>query len=94
MHTQIYLGRAGSHSYGTSTPSSDLDFRGIFVADPEYIRTPFYQINVQKDPNEMDSESYELNKFMTLYCDGNPNIYRDWEKIGRASCRERVCLYV
>ncbi len=74
MHTQIYLGKGGSHSYGTSTPTSDLDFRGIFVADPEFIRTPFYQIHVQKDPNEMDSESYELNKFVALYCDGNPNI--------------------
>lgn len=73
-YTQIFLGRAGSHSYGTNTASSDEDFRGIFVADPKYIRTPFFQIHHLKDPNAMDSESYELNKFLSLYCDGNPNI--------------------
>lgn len=70
----IFLGKAGSHSYGTNTATSDKDFRGIFLADPKFIRTPFYTINEFSDPKEKDSKSYELNKFMKLYSDCNPNI--------------------
>lgn len=70
----IFLGRAGSHSYGTNTPTSDNDFRGLFVADPKFIRTPFFKVHQYSDPNEKDSTSYELNKFMQLYSECNPNI--------------------
>lgn len=71
---EIYLGRAGSHSYGTNTPTSDEDYRGIFVADQKFIRTPFYKQNEYRHPNQKDSVSYELNKFMSLYTECNPNI--------------------
>ncbi len=70
----IFLGKAGSHSYGTATEFSDNDFRGIFVAEQKYIRTPFFTQYEYRDPNEKDSVSYELNKFMQLYTDCNPNI--------------------
>jgi hypothetical protein len=72
--TPIFLGKAGSHSYGTATENSDNDFRGIFVAEEKYIRTPFFHQYEYRDPNEKDSVSYELNKFMQLYTDCNPNI--------------------
>jgi uncharacterized protein len=65
---------AGSHAYGTSTPESDVDFRGIFVADPIQIRTPFYPIHEQNNSNEEDTKYYELNKFMQLATQCNPNI--------------------
>ena len=71
---EIYLGRAGSISYGTNTPTSDEDFRGIFVADKKFIRTPFYKQNEYRHPDQKDSVSYELNKFMLLYTECNPNI--------------------
>lgn len=71
---EIYLGRAGSHSYGTNTPTSDEDYRGIFVADPKFIRTPFYKQNEYRHADQKDSVSYELNKFMSLYTECNPNI--------------------
>lgn len=71
---EIYLGRAGSISYGTNTPTSDEDFRGIFVADKKFIRTPFYKQNEYRHPDQKDSVSYELNKFMQLYTECNPNI--------------------
>lgn len=35
---------AGSKSYGTSMPTSDTDYRGIFMADKEFIITPFKTI--------------------------------------------------
>lgn len=66
--------RAGSHAYGTSLPTSDEDFRGIFVANPENIRTPFFPVREVTDTNEEDTKFYELNNFMKLCLDCNPNI--------------------
>ena len=65
---------AGSTAYGTSLPTSDVDFRGIFVADPLNIRTPFYHVEEVSDASEEDTKFYELNQFMKLAMDGNPNI--------------------
>lgn len=65
---------AGSHSYGTSLPTSDVDFRGIFVADKINVRTPFYRIEEVSDTSEEDTKFYELTQYMKLVMDGNPNI--------------------
>ena len=65
---------AGSHSYGMALPTSDVDFRGIFVADPLYVRTPFYNVNELSDASEEDTKSYELSRFMKLALDCNPNV--------------------
>lgn len=65
---------AGSHAYGTSLPTSDVDFRGIFVADPVNIRTPFYPIKEVEDSSEEDTKFYELAQFMKLALDCNPNV--------------------
>lgn len=65
---------AGSQAYGTSTPESDLDIRGIFCAPEKYIRTPFYNVNEVDVPEEEDTKLFELTNFMKLYVDMNPNI--------------------
>ena len=65
---------AGSQAYGTSTPTSDTDFRGIFMADKEFILTPFFTVNEVSDVSEEDTKYYELNNYMKLYIDANPNI--------------------
>lgn len=65
---------AGSHAYGTALPTSDTDFRGIFVADPINIRTPFYKIEEATDTSEEDTKLYELAQYMKLALDCNPNI--------------------
>lgn len=65
---------AGSHSYGMALPTSDVDFRGIFVADPLYIRTPFYTVYEVSDASEEDTKFYELNRYMKLALDCNPNV--------------------
>lgn len=65
---------AGSIAYGTNLPTSDKDFRGVFVADPVNIRTPFYRIDEAKDTSEEDTIIYELNQFMRLALDCNPNV--------------------
>lgn len=65
---------AGSQAYGTSTPESDLDIRGIFAAPESYIRTPFYAVKEVDVADEEDTKLFELTNFMKLYMDMNPNI--------------------
>lgn len=75
MHENLIIKHyAGSHAYGTNITSSDVDFRGIFVADPINVRTPFYTIKEVDDTSEEDTKLYELSQFMKLALDCNPNI--------------------
>lgn len=70
----LMLCLAGSHAYGTATATSDTDIRGIFVAKKEVICTPFKQVNELTIGSEEDAKVYELNNFMKLFTDMNPNI--------------------
>ncbi|EON7637291.1 TPA: nucleotidyltransferase domain-containing protein [Escherichia coli] len=65
---------AGSQAYGTSTPESDTDYRGIFLANKEFILTPFYNVKEVSDSREEDTKFYELNQYLRLYTEANPNI--------------------
>ncbi len=65
---------AGSLAYGTSLPTSDTDYRGVFCADPINLLTPFYTIREATDLSEEDTKSYELSHFMKLVLDCNPNV--------------------
>lgn len=65
---------AGSISYGTNTPTSDTDFRGIFVGNRAELTTPFEKISEWIDPSEEDTKLFELNFFAELACSNNPNI--------------------
>jgi len=65
---------AGSLAYGTNLPTSDVDFRGIFCADPVNVRTPFFTVRESADVDEEDTKLYELAHFMKLCLDCNPNI--------------------
>ena len=64
----------GSHAYGTSTPESDVDMRGIFCADPINLLTPFFPVKEIELNDEEDTKFYELSHFMKLLVDQNPNI--------------------
>ena len=65
---------AGSQAYGTSLPTSDVDYRGVFCAEPINLLTPFYTVNEVTDVNEEDTKLYELAHFMKLCLACNPNI--------------------
>jgi len=65
---------AGSRSYGTSLPTSDVDIRGLFVADPIHVRTPFFPIREANLAAEQDTVLYELSQFMDLALKCNPNV--------------------
>lgn len=65
---------SGSKCYGMSTPESDIDIRGLFLADPVNIRTPFFNVNECVIEDEEDTKYYEMTHFMKLLLQNNPNI--------------------
>lgn len=65
---------SGSLAYGTNLPTSDVDIRGLFCAEPKFIRTPFFNIKEQTLADEEDGKIYELTNFMKLFVEMNPNI--------------------
>lgn len=69
----IFMTVAGSHMYGTATPASDLDKRGICIP-PRNVAMGFARrFEQQEFPNE-DTVVFSLTKFMELASECNPNI--------------------
>lgn len=69
----IFLTRHGSHAYGTNTPESDEDFRGVCIPPREYFvgfLNNFEQL-VRSDP---DAQIFDIRKFFTLAVQNNPNV--------------------
>lgn len=67
----ILLGLGGSHAYGTNTPESDLDIRGIALNRKEEILT---NQNFEQFVNEeTDTTIYSFNKIIALLSNCNPN---------------------
>lgn len=64
----LWLARAGSHSYGTSTPTSDVDIRGICAVPREYV-FGFAHAFEQFQCPEPDVLVIELRRFFSLAAD-------------------------
>lgn len=70
----------GSHLYGTDTPDSDLDYKGVFLPSKKEIllnQIPKSYSNSTKKGNEerntsddIDIEIYSLHYFLKLACEG------------------------
>lgn len=70
----------GSYLYGTNTPDSDLDYKGIFLPNKEQIflgKIPrSFNLNTKKNSNQkntsedIDCEIYSLHYFIKLACEG------------------------
>lgn len=66
----------GSHAYGTNTPASDIDTRGIFYEPDDGMnlaRDGFLGLNSQGKPSD-DHSYYNLKKFLLLAQKCNPNV--------------------
>lgn len=83
----IFKTVAGSHLYGTATPESDYDVRGVCHQTPESLigLSPFDQYQAEKE----DLTIFGLNKFCKLAADCNPNII----EILFAPTEAPTCLY-
>jgi hypothetical protein len=70
----VFSCKSGSHAYGTSTPTSDIDIRGVFIAPPEYTLGCMKHVGEVTVEGTEDHEVHELAKFVKLAADCNPNI--------------------
>jgi hypothetical protein len=63
---------SGSRAYGTDTPESDTDTRGIFIAPREL----FYGLSFPEQISDAtnDTTFYEIGRFIELLVKNNPNI--------------------
>jgi predicted nucleotidyltransferase len=68
----IMESRMGSHAYGTSTPASDVDIRGVFVQPLDDVLKYGFVEQVSDKTN--DVTFYELGRFVDLVIGNNPNI--------------------
>ena len=68
----VLLGLGGSHAYGTNTPNSDIDIRGVSLNRKEdLIGMSHFETFVD---NITDTTVYSVNKFFNLLMECNPNI--------------------
>jgi predicted nucleotidyltransferase len=68
-----YLTVHGSHAYGTSTPTSDVDLRGWCIPPRRYYFAPNQRF-ADYTQAEPDLTVYELRKFVHLASQCNPNV--------------------
>ena len=67
----LLLTVAGSHAYGTNTPTSDVDIRGIVITPPECL---FGLASFEQFENKTtDTVIYELKRMVHLLMGCNPN---------------------
>ncbi len=78
----ILVIRHGSHLYGTNTPESDLDFKGVCVEPPDLVFGTQQFEQHETKPRLDDTKTmtgveegviYSLRKFARLALKGNPN---------------------
>ena len=69
----IFMTVAGSVMYGTNTPASDIDKRGVCVP-PKNVVLGFAKNFDQQDYSDEDTVVFSLSKFMKLAAECNPNI--------------------
>ena len=70
----------GSHLYGLETPTSDKDYKGIFLPHPrdillgkapKTIDTSTGDKSSKNTVDDVDRQLYSLTKFISLACDGD-----------------------
>ena len=72
--TVIYKILYGSRAYGTSTPDSDKDIRGIFIpALEQYVSLKEIK-DIRKDTDYEDIVIHPIHKFFSLAIKGNPSV--------------------
>ena len=85
----VLIALGGSHAYGTNTPTSDIDVRGV-VMDPKDCIVGlhnFEQTEKHDADSDVDCVRYGLKKWINLLLGNNPNV------IEMISPQERNIIY-
>ena len=78
----IAIFKVGSQLYGTNIPTSDTDYEGIFIEEPDHIigtnrcdEVDFStnKTNKRNTENDIDLKLFSLRKFFSLAKQNNPN---------------------
>jgi hypothetical protein len=69
-HTILFRAIVGSHACGTNIETSDIDYKGVFIQDPEdcYINGYKDELIISKD-----EKYFEIGKFINMCSGGNPD---------------------
>lgn len=67
----IFMGKAGSAAYGTMTPESDTDLRGVFLAEQHHL-IGLQNVETYTEEQPIDLQCYELRHFARLCLGGSP----------------------
>jgi predicted nucleotidyltransferase len=71
----VLLVRHGSHAYGTNTPASDEDFKGVAIPPRKYFMGTMHRFEqAELKAPDPDAVIYDIRKFFNLAADCNPNI--------------------
>jgi predicted nucleotidyltransferase len=71
----VLLVRHGSHAYGTNTPASDEDFKGVAIPPKNYFLGTMHRFEqAELKAPDPDAVIYDIRKFFNLAADCNPNI--------------------
>ena len=71
MKKIIFKGIVGSKAFGTNTENSDTDIATIYMCDNSDLLGFEYK---EHEDTSKDDKGYELNKFIKLLMNGNPNM--------------------
>lgn len=71
MNNLIFKAVTGSQSYGTSTPTSDTDYKGVYMQSVDELISFGYKEQVEVGKDEC---YYELRRFIQLLQSANPTV--------------------
>lgn len=68
----------GSNAYGTNLPTSDKDFKGVYVLPPDYIHAVDFdpdweEVKVKNPKKNEETTYYEIRKLLRMLEENNPN---------------------
>lgn len=73
--TRILEVLAGSRAYGTNSPESDIDIRGVVIPPKDYF-LGLLRFEQSQTINETDDKVYyDIRQFVKLLLENNPNIF-------------------
>lgn len=71
MNNIIFKAIVGSQSYGTATPESDIDYKGVYMQSTDELTTFGYKEQIEKSKDEC---YYEVRRFLQLLQSANPTV--------------------